>query len=766
MKTNQAFNHITIDSANRQKTRLSLAHDVNTTASIGDVQPLLCRQILPKSKAVLKYRHLLRLDPMVAPTYAELKAKTWNHFVGLSDLLPRTMPALLAKAPIAKGDLNSVPTVPSVMPHMIGCDLAAAILVGAQFTVYFHAPSGTEGPDSPNTYWRSYLASDTSTPVTDFKSWISSHLTYGVNSGFVGYSGVNLDLVALGDQFSSGNIPINCSGITSSAAFVNASNRFFYFGAGFSPYSWESVPLSSANYVLRTSFTENGNTYDICFAVRLSAFGKRIRKILRGLGFGCNLSLSGSNVDITPLFAYYKAYWDTFGLTLYDNWESSAANTILSAWDSQSLSTAIGWTTPYFKRFIYDLGTTFVTESQDYISAHQASDTVDSASGYDDDKDRGFLNNIILNTTGGINNGVSGISQISPSGALSSVNAYTGHVYINRTNHTEVDAQLLKTLYKWTNRQTVAGKRIAQLLEAGGYGDYVKNCKSNFIGYNEVDIDVSDINATADSTNAVTGQNSTLGAYVGKGVGVSQADRGDIKTFSFENDELGYWVTMFAIVPESGWCQGFDPVLLDIDVDHKYNPDFDGLGMELEPKLIVMGESDWAKSSYSSDFTASFGMVPRHTKYKVAHNIMNGDFNLRGVRDGNLPFVMDKYLSFGDREAVLSDSASYKYAVQAGSSLADIPIAGNAWRYLNRYSWLANFERIFAQNETNADLWSQYVRDMINLTNYELYYNVYDHVVCMNKLDLQVYSRVLPVSDSYGTTDENDGNGDMTMNKA
>lgn len=766
MKTNQAFNHITIDSANRQKTRLPLAHDVNTTASIGDVQPLLCRQLLPKSKAVLKYRHLLRLDPMVAPTYAELKAKTWNHFVGLSDLLPRTMPALLAKAPIAKGDLNSVPTVPSNMPHMVACDLAAAILVGASFTVYFHAPTGTELPDAPYTEWRSYLWNDTAQAVVDFQAWIQSHLNFGNDAGFVGYSGEKLDLVALGPQWTGGNIPINCSGVTDSAGHSNAYKRFLYPLLAQSPStSWEPVTLNSANYVLRTSFTEGGNSYDICFAVRLSAFGKRIRKILRGLGYACNLSLSGVNVDVTPLFAYYKAYWDTFGLTLYDNWESSAANIILSAWDSQSLSTAIDWSTPYFKRFIYDLGTTFVTESQDFISAHQVSDTVDSAAGFDDDKDRGFVNNIVLNTTG-LNNGVSGVNQISPSTAVSPVSAYTGHVYINRTNHTEVDAQLLKTLYKWTNRQTVAGKRIAQLLEAGGYGDYVKNCKSNFIGYNEVDIDVSDINATADSTNPITGQNSTLGAYVGKGVGVSQADRGDIKTFSFENDELGYWVTMFAIVPESGWCQGFDPVLLDVDVDHKYNPDFDGLGMELEPKLIVMGESDWAKAQYSSDFTASFGMVPRHTKYKVAHNIMNGDFNLRGVRDGNLPFVMDKYLSFGDREAQLIDSTIYKYSVQSGSPISRIPIAGNAWRYLNRYSWLANFERIFTHNEPNYDLWLHYVRDMSNLTNYELYYNVYDHIVCMNKLDLQVYSRVLPVSDSYGTTDENDGNGDMTMNKA
>ena len=378
MKTNAAFNNIKIDSANRQRVRLALAHDVNTTASIGDVQPLLCRQLLPKSHTNLKYRHLLRLDPMVAPTYAELKAKTWNHFVGLSDLLPRTCPAMLTKTPIAKGDTNSVPTVPTELPNAVVCELAAAVLVGAQFTVYNHVPDSTEGPDVPFTSWRAYEWNDNSTFVTDFTSWISSHLSYGANPGFVGYNGANLDLVAVGAQFSSGNIPVNCSGSTDVSSSIY---RFFVYNGSVVRTSWQHVALTSANYVLRTSFTVNGNTYDIAFAVRLSAFGKRIRKILRGLGYSVNFSVSSKMCDITPLFAYYKAYWDTFGLTLYDNWESSAANVLLSAWDSQSLSGAIGWTTPYFKRFIYDLGTTFVTESQDYISAHQSADVFDTSYG-------------------------------------------------------------------------------------------------------------------------------------------------------------------------------------------------------------------------------------------------------------------------------------------------------------------------------------------------------------------------------------------------
>lgn len=766
MKTNQAFNKITIDSANRDKNLFGLAHDVNTTASIGDVQPLLCRLLVAKSNTSLSCRHLIRLDPMVAPTYGRLKAKCWNHFVGLSDLLPRSSKALLAKAPIAKGSVSSVPGVPSDVPNMPLSDLSLACLVGCSVTVYFHEPISTELPDASFTHWKAFQYDSTDPRVVAFIAGAYGRISYGGSDGFPGYTGGRFDPSFLIGSFSSQIpsdslfIPFNAAGASSDSEAIRRFLLPLPSDVG-TAIAWEPVPLNSADYVLRTSVDDgSGSNYvDVAFAVRLSAFGKRIRKILIGLGYQPNFSCGGADVDITPLFAYYKAYWDTFGLTLYDNWESSAANTLLSAYDAQE-SFVCDWSEHYWRRFVYDLGTTFVTEPQDYISAHQVADAINPTTGeFAVDKNRGFVNNIIYSNSA---NGQSGISQSNPIGPTS-VQPNSGHVFINRVNHTEVDAELLKTLYKWTNRQTIAGKRIKELLEAGGYGDYVKECKSNFIGYDELEIDVTDINATADSTNAVTGKDSTLGSYVGKGVGVT---RGDAKTMQFENDELGYWVTLFAIAPEAGYCQGLDPVLLDIDADHKYNPDFDGLGMELEPKLIVLGTADWHKATYSSDFTASFGMVPRHTKYKVAHNILNGDFSLRSARDGNLPFVLDKYLSFGDRTCELVNGSSTEYKVQMGTPVSNIPIAGNSWRYLNRYQWMANFERIFSFDEPNVNLFNRYVRYMNNLTAYELCSQEFDHFVCMNIMDLKTRAMMLPISDSYGTTDENDGHGDTKFTKA
>lgn len=760
MKTNGAFNKITIDSAKLPRSKFGLAHDVNTTASIGDTQPLACRLLIPKSKTTLSMRHLVRLAPMVVPTFGRLKAKCWSHFVGMSDLLPRSVPAMLAKAPIAKSDPNTGVYVPSELPYMPLCDVSALALFGASCTVYFHDPYSTEVADSNLTRWRSYDSGSTAQAKTDFASYVGSYLNYGTESALDNYTGGFVDLRLFGSQFGSTAkwIPFNASGATSSAQCIA---RMLYTSSSTAlETSWEPVELSTADYVIRSSFTQNGRSYEVAYAFRLSAFGKRIRKILLGLGYQINFAVAG-DISVLPIFAYYKAYFDTFGLTLYNNWESCSAAYLLNCWDN-GLVTPMAIGNNYFYNFVHSLGTTFVTETQDYISAHQASDVV-APSGTNGEKTRGFLNNIVLDTTGQ-SNGVSGISQIAPSVPVSPVSSYTGHVYINRTNHTEVDAKLLQTLYKWTNRQTIAGRRIKELLEAGGYGDYVKNCKSNFIGYEELDIDVTDINATADSTNSVTGHNSTVGEYTGKGVGVT---KGDAKTIAFENDEFGYWVTLFAICPESGWCQGLDQTLLAYDADHLYNADFDGKGMELQPKTVVIGGSDWClRASDSAAFTSSFGVVPRHSRYKVAHNIMNGDFSLRGVRDSYQPFSLDKILNFGNRDAELEDASNFRYAVQKYLTIADVPVAGNPWRYLNRYQWLANFERIFTMFESNTELFNKLVRDIHNLSGFELLYNMYDHFICMNVLDMVTYAPMLPIADSYGTTDDNDGHGDKTFTKA
>lgn len=763
---NNVFGKVVVDTGDIKRSKFSWNHQVSTSMDFGELQPLCCKLIKPKSKTICKGRHLVRLDPMVAPSVGSLKQKTWHHFVGMSELV-RNFSAFLSKSQVP-GYNNFYQ--PQTLPYISLCDLSAMCLIGADYSVYVHAPTSGESPDFSSTYWKLYSESDTSSEAVDIRAWLGYSTTFNPSfnhAGYPGFTGGAVDLNQfLGAQFVRDSwVPCGRSSV----------QRFFHRSSDWSPsvyYAWNEVALDSADYVFRHQIEVNGNSYQLAIAARLSAFGKRIRKILIGCGYRPNF-VSTQNVSMLPLFAFYKAYFDSFGLTLYKSWEQTGAKFILNRYD-QNIETSYGIVVTdnddiLFLDFICnELGRCYVTEDYDYISAHQSSDVV-ATNGTEPDKDRGWLNNIVLDTPPLGGQGVSGVSQYALTGPQSPVRTMTGHVFINRVSHTEVDAELLKILYKWTNRQTAAGKRIAELLRAAGFGKYVDEQKSNFIGYEELDIDIVDINATADSSNTVIGANSALGEYVGKGVGVTKQE--DIKSFEFENDEFGYWVCMSAIVPESGFCQGMDPLNTVLSPDEFYSQEFDGVGMELEPFTIVKADSDWVNrlnTSETNRYSSSFGMVPRHTKWKVSHNIVNGDIDLRSTRSGNLPFMLDKYIDVGDRQCVLTSNSSseFVYRTLKGLSISDLPVAGPAWRYLNRYPWLNNFVRIFADFGGDVQRWQDVVHGVLTMGNYE--YTAYgkDHFNVFNWFDMVCYSGMKPISESYGTTDENSGNGDTTMSRA
>lgn len=758
MQNNTAFSKINIDSGNAKKEKFGLSHSVNTTASFGECQPAQVRLLVPNSKTVAGVESLVRLTPMVSPTFGDMRLKTWHHFVGMSDLL-RSFSKFLTQEPY--GAVGQVRKQLS-LPKMRLKDLSTLCLIGARISIY------VKDADASSFEQDSYLfpKADNNT-AQSFANYLASQ-NYTVNVGyedsrFPGYQGpmfspsmldpsLRSNLIPLGNVLASDNSPLDV--FDHPADSTNSYNQ-----------TWETVSLQGADLVFCRRFAPFAtNGIDVAFAVRLSAFGKRLRKILIASGYKLNFT-SPTEVNILPLFAYYKAYFDSFGLCLYQNYESTYANVLLTSFDMGNNLMDMG--SADFMRFIVDLGNCFVTDEQDFISAHQKTDAVSPSQ-------LGFVNNIVVAPN---YNGQVLVPAMGEDSTLDndtqSVKNYTNHIFINRVNHTQVDSEILKRLYKVTNRNTIAGRRIAELLRAAGYGKYVDEQKSSFIGYTEIRIDVSDINATADSTNEATERSSTLGQYVGKGVGYNK-DAAN-KTFTFENDEFGYWVTMFAIVPNSGYCQGIDPLLYDTDKFDMYDREMDGQGMEFSRKSVVSGAEDWHEEITDGDYDAfdeSFGLVPRMTRYKVAHNVLNGDFSLRGTRDSYLPFTLDKFIEINDKfvEIVENDQGNTRYQAVAKAFEDNLPLAGNAWRYNSRYPWLNNFDRIFTsfvKDETVGSIYSELDGGVYaNLPVYELTYNQYDSFIIQSAFVMNTYAPMLAISDSYGTTDDNDGHGDMMMGKA
>lgn len=764
MKNNNGFQKQTIDSGNSRCERFPLPYDVYTTASIGEVQPVGITQIQSGSGTNFRSRDVVRMLPMVCPTLGRIKYKVWHHFVGISDLL-RSYTALQTKQVIASGG-SSLHFRPDLVPRIKLNELSALCLIGATYSVYLFQPEGVDNSaDGDRSKWHLYDYSTTGdTKFTDLKNWITNNL-FDSASNITGFSNFYPDFdggaVNLATLFP-GRFPANswvpCANYNVNDFFDNPS-----LDIGSMPI--DPVPLDSAHFVFRIDFTSGGQNYALSVAVRLSAMGKRILKLIRACGSKPNFTVT-EEIDVLPLFAFYKAYFDTFGLTYWYSWESSFAKIVLQQYDNNynnnaafSISTSSATNYP-FVRFILDCANSYYTEDKDYVAAHTAEDAALTTGGLNTaDRNRAWLNNIVLDTPGSTN-GVSGVSQNMGYTGVDPM-LKTRHVFINRINHTEVDAELLKVLYKWTNRETAAGRRIAELLRAAGYGKYVDEQRSNFIGYEEIELNVTDVNATADSQNVVTGKNSVVGEYVGKGVGVKTAK--DAKTLSFHNEEYGYWVSLASIVVDAGYTQGIDEQLFCVSPDQRYQREFDGLGKELEHMSLVVGSTDWQAAGDEVDYIKSFGMVPRHSKWKVKHNLLNGEYALRGERDYFLPYSMDKFIDVGDRDCELIPNTSATYRAIKKLQMSDLPLAGQAWRYLNRYQWLNNFERIFTYFGNDIRKFLDMLADVRGRTRWEYIHQGSDHFNIQMLCDMECWAPMLPIADSYGTTDENDGKGDYVI---
>lgn len=729
MKTSNLGN-VAVSTATRKREKFNLTHDVNTTCGFGETQPLVCRLLPPNTKSKMSVESLVRLAPMVSPTFGRISLKFWHYFVGISDLI-QSFAGMMSQEPVNLGGSTYKPTA---VPYIGLNHLSAIVLCGAQCTIYECSSENTNPDDSKlNALWETYKYIDDSARCAQIMADLNANIRTGHSfPEFGGYQGTALRLELINPTGNNNAwIPLaNPDGLTS---FFLQSPAFDSDGV---PIEWQPVSLEGADYVIIRQV--NNKTY--AFAFRLSAFGKRLRKILLGCGYQVNFS-SSKNVSMLPLFAYFKAYFDVFGLTLYQGWETTNCAVILKRVDAQHLPDMLHWYTNNaheFWSFIYDLGCCWVTDPQDFVSAHMTTNAVSPAIST-------TFKNSFVDVTNTPN--ITTIDSTDETGLTQD----NGHSYIDDIAHGQLDSELLKRLYRWTNRNTIAGRRLAELMKLQGLGDYMDSCKPSFIGHSEVNINVNDVTATAETfkPDGKTAQN--LGSYAGKGIGYD-----DSKTFEYENSEFGYWVTLCAVVPEAGYCQSVDGNNFCIDKFDFYNPEFDGLGMEMDSKLNVVGSLDWS-SGFDGNLDGGFGYIPRYSSLKIAHNKMNGDFNLRGTRSAYLPYTLDKIIDVGERLVERDGDSDKRYIVTKQFLPTRFPTAGNVWRFNSRYPWLNHFKRIFVDNsELIETLYQQRVayKDEHTLKNLEIAGNMYDDFLVHNIVKLISYAPMLPISESFETYDE------------
>lgn len=747
---NNLFKKIAIKVSNLRKTQLNFAHDVSTTAGFGELQQTTCKLVMPNSNGTTQSKTLVRFAPMVAPTFGRVRSKEYHTLVPVSDL-SKNIPALLAQGRVARG---SNIFEPQFLPHMTLGYLSRYCLVGAEVSMYRQYGDG--GDDNAlSTYFigSSEAGADT---MHGQNSWIDDYIQENAHSvefsGFVGTL-MNVDFftrdwaiskVHQTQQDYRGTLWIPIRNKNAKTLFGVGSREVVRHTSGgqdvvVTEYYEHSVPLESAD--LLYSFRHNGIWYTLAF--RLSSFGKRLRKAIVGAGYQVNLS-STAPVEIMSLFATWKAYFDLFGLTQYDNYEVTNLAQVTTHMDFHNITNFDSlFNESAFCRFMVDLGNMWYTDAQDFVSAHQKSTAISPSFG---------LSRQFIDVTGGPN--TANVSEVDNSDGSDE----NGHSFINNVIHGELDAEYLKRLYVWCNRNTVAGKAIEKVLRAQNLGKYVDSCKSNFIGYHEELLPVMDVVSTAD-TMTEAGKGSLLGEYGGRGLKVFESGKN-----SYSVDEYAFRVSLFTIVPDAGYLQSIDPSKYAIDKLSLYNPDFDGLGMEATRKTLVCGAENWSSESSFEDnanMDDNFGFVPRYSALKVGHSVANGDFTLRGVRDVYLPYTLDKFIDVGERgisEITPSGAQGVKvFATQRQITPKMIPNASNAWRYPTRYPWLGNFRRIFANvGEPLDPLFYKRLHDdnTEQSATWEFLVNLYDCFIVHEIVNEQCYSPCKPIEECFGTFDD------------
>lgn len=799
MKTNKQKD-IKVNKSGFKRSRFNWTHDVNTTFNWGEIQPTQCKLLIPNSKTTMSAQSLIRLAPMVAPTFGRVKYKTFNQFVALSEIFPN-FDAMMAQEPKS----TSVKTkVPQAIPTCSLAQLSYWVLHGARATIYFAQPTldgQTDAQNAANGYYvTSYrknpngdlISSDVLKPYlsTLVTNYMFTEKTDPYNSTATGLPNVGKRVVfdpscvkmpgTFNTVYEWAEIPL---GLVTTKELFPVDRGYTSTASSVKPVVpdyMKEVTMEDADYVIEGWYAQQvksgeekrdvknaGEPY-FAIAFELSDSGKRLRKIFQGCGYQIDFTARDVQVSILPLLAQFKAYFDIFGLQLYQGWETTSCakfiqyieqnfvENVTSAllWDGSLNGPENGANSGIFM-IMKELLNEWYTEDPDYIGAHMeklaVSPNVNTTGFISVDVNGVRTGAHISNTASTGADGVTTGQQDLETTALSYNTSGAVHSYIDNVYHGEVDAELLKRMYKWVNRNSILGREIAKILRAQNLGKYVDECKSNFIGSSDVMVTISDVISQAATEDAV------LGEYGGRGLQYDSTD-----TLVFENDAYGYWVTLATIIPEAGYTQGIDPTLLVKDKFNFYNPDFDALGMEITPKRVVVGTNYISGRSPDAQHSdKGFGFIPRYSKFKVAQNLVNGDFNRHNRRNTYMPYTLDKQINCNDFDTIWSaytdefatstlDSTS-GVKIRRSGRWNNLPVAGNVWRMPTKYAWMGNFDRIFynigKKEEENIgaypDSW---------LVGFDDYND--DNFLSHGIYDVKCYAPMKPIEDSYGLDDD------------
>lgn len=416
-------------------------------------------------------------------------------------------------------------------------------------------------------------------------------------------------------------------------------------------------------------------------------YKKRFQKMLSYLGLGDIIGdleasaisateMSQRAISLLPLLALLRIYYDYYAPVGFD---PSADISLREAYTTKYKGFVTDTTN--LDRITYALANMSVCYNKDYFTTAQTRPQRGSASlapidiaGSDFNPNLGqSVSGSPLSVTKASDGvGLSSTSTPSRSNVLGQVSSHVLH--------------WAEKVQQFLERNNIAGGRAFEQMLAR-FGVKLTNeqlQRSQYLGGNDMWIQVSDVTSTSDTSTA------SLGEMAGKGIGLGR------KTIKCSADEYGFFISIFHFVPETGGLvDGMDKMWRRIDKFDYWQPELEATGFE-PIKMYQLNRHFYTAvpdgGTRSKD--SVFGYVPRDADYKFANPILAGDFVLgsAGYSDA-LMSSYNLYRRIGEND-VLDGSLDY----------IDNPVLGYDFLELVGVDGgQNNFNRIFQNTSSEFD---------------------------------------------------------------
>lgn len=726
---------INLGSSKLKSSYFPKSFDSSTTCNFGEFIPQFCDEQVTDAHVSASMRSGVRFSPLTLPTFGKAFLHHYAYYHKFCDLW-KPYNDFLARTPYTSFSGNTY--IPTTVPNIPIGLLWTICCCHSNWSIWEVGPGGTifnpgEGPLNVGRFTFSKF----DLPDTP------SQLRESLNNGLV-YT-LFTKVFSSGSPYSS---YLRSTLRNSNLVYPLYSPPSVFTDGTASDLASSEVPLvypAGSDYMIQIKISElyyqdlvtkefkqlfpqsaSGN-FVLCF--KLNNSGKFLRKIFMGLGY--HLKSINKAVNALPLFAYFKSYFSTFAPKRFVKYEQTYFSRLMTYIESNGLSMvsalcsdAPGLQSTFLSEIIDELLSCYYTEDTDYYS----SQIIGNANDYGDELSQSYL---AQNGDDSIQRQV--LASDVSAGLTPSINFASG------VTHTQSQQNILQRLTTMVNRRSLVGGKIADFLQSvfGITPNEILDDSNPYLGSSVIDVDFSDVFSTAET------QEASLGEYAGKALGIGNSDQLSCKCTS-----PGLFIVASVVVPRTQKVQGINPNLFHIIPSDFYNPQFDGLTLLPTDRLSL-----YCIDSLVDQFTnQSFGNQSLFAEYKTrTQGILNGDLSLMSVKSSFDSFTMDQVIS--DYVSQDENSDGTLSVVVTAPNLSNIA-AGTMWRYIGRWLWLGNFDRIFVNQR---QFYSTDYYDYSNVTWQSRDTHVIDdNLILHNIVDLKINAPMLPLADSYMTKDLED----------